>query len=83
MQEFTVAIPNGRSLIARGYEKDEYPCVQIFLKNADGTEDLICFAEHNPEHRPGFQVCVGVYVPTQEDTVYYEPYETSEVNENE
>ena len=51
-----------------------YPCINLYLHRQGNPEELICFVEFNPEKERGRNICIGVYQPDVEDTVYYEPY---------
>lgn len=68
-------LPDGSRLRAVAINGDSYPCINIYW-DSDKVPDqgLICFAEYNPEHTSGLEVCVGAYRSDQEDTTYYEPY---------
>ena len=77
-----IKLPDGNTLRAVAYANDEYPCISIYTVDPEDQLHLICFAEHNPDHDPGHQLCVGAYQSHQADTTYYEPYE-AERNENE
>lgn len=69
-------LPNGVALQVTVYGKTEtdYPCVNINVIASDGTENRVCFVEHNPEKEPGHELCVGVYCASKDDTVYYDSY---------
>ena len=69
-------LPDGTALRVMVHKKNEtdYPCINIDLVAADGTENRVCFVEHNPEKEPGFELCVGVYCASRDDTVYYDSY---------
>ena len=69
-------LPDGTALRVMVYKKNEtsYPCVNIDLIAADGTENRVCFVEHNPEKEPGYELCIGVYCASRDDTVYYNSY---------
>ena len=69
-----IPIPGGLHLVAKGYSNGNYPTMQVLLRDSKGTEDLICFAEYNPEKDLGHEVCIGAYDSTHEDTAYYESY---------
>ena len=73
-QRIAFVLPDGRTLCAESYPNDDYPSINICLTTGeDGTQETLCFAEFNQEREGA--ICVGVYQPDQEDTVYYEPYE--------
>lgn len=74
--EINVLLPDGRKLIAQGFEDTPYPSINIYLQIDNGDEDEICFAEFNPDRPQGRQVCVGAYRDDDDDTQYYQPYET-------
>lgn len=74
--EISVLLPDGRKLIAQAFQNTSYPCINIYLQTNNGDEDEICFAEFNPDHPKGQQVCIGAYRDDDDDTQYYQPYET-------
>ena len=69
-------LPDGTALRVMVHKKNEtaYPCINIDLVAADGTENRVCFVEHNPEKEPGYELCIGVYCVSRDDTVYYDSY---------
>ena len=69
-----LGLPDGTSLRGTVCKETAYPCVNIDLIAADGTEDRVCFAEYNLEKEPGHELCVGVYCASKDDTVYYNSY---------
>ena len=69
-----LGLPYGTSLRVTVCKETAYPCVNIDLIAADGTEDRVCFAEYNLEKEPGHELCVGVYCASKDDTVYYNSY---------
>ena len=71
-----LVLPDGTALRVRVYKKNKtsYPSVNIDLITADGTENRVCFVEHNPEKEPGYELCIGVYCASRDDTVYYNSY---------
>lgn len=79
-------LPDGTALRAVAYADDSYPAINVYWDSAQaGDQNLIGFAEYNPEKPAGYEVCVGAYRSDQEDTVYYRPYmaerESNEDNE--
>lgn len=75
-EEISILLPDGRKLIAQAFPNSDYPCINIYLQMENGDEDEVCFAEFNPEHPVGQQVCVGAYRDDDDETQYYQPYET-------
>lgn len=73
-EEIHVTLPDGTVLSACGHTMTDYPTIQIFLTNPDGSKELLCFAEYNPGRNPGHELHVGAYQSHQDDTTYYEPY---------
>lgn len=69
-----LVLPDGTALRVTVCKEAAYPCVNIDLVAADGTEDRVCFAEYNLEMVPGHELCVGVYCASKDDTVYYNSY---------
>lgn len=67
-------LPDGTSLRAVSCAGDDYPSINLYLLKADESEELICFAEYNPERSPCHEVCIGVYQSDEDDTKYYAPY---------
>ena len=81
---FAFALPDGTYLWAVAYPNIDYPCIDIYWDNGVNEPSYpVCFAEFNPEKPDGQQVCVGVYCDADEDTKYYAPYNTAEMNQNE
>lgn len=69
-----LTLPDGSWLTAVVYSQGDYPCINLYLHRQGNPEELICFVEFNPEKERGRNICIGVYQPDVEDTVYYEPY---------
>lgn len=69
-----LVLPDGTALRVTVCKETPYPCVNINLVAADGTENRVCFVEHNSEKEPGYELCVGVYCASKDDTVYYDSY---------
>lgn len=69
-----LTLPDGSRLTAVAYSQDENPGINLYLSRAGHPEELICFVEFNREKKSGENVCIGVYQPDVDDTVYYEPY---------
>ena len=70
----TLPLPDGTGLRAVSYAGGDYPSINLYLLKADEPEELICFAESNPERSPCHKVCIGVYQSDEDDTKYYAPY---------
>ena len=73
-QTCTLSLPDGTVLRATAHPEPAYPCINIDLIAADGTEDRVCFVEHSLEKEPGHELCIGVYCAEREDTVYYDSF---------
>lgn len=72
-----IKLPDGTCLRAVGYEKDDYPSVNIYWDNGvNQPSDAICFVEYNPDKPENQRVCIGAYCMNEEDTQYYAPYIT-------
>lgn len=72
-------LPDGSCLHASVCQDTLYPSINIKLLTDDGdSEELVCFAEFNPEKGPTGKLCIGAYQKTQDDTTYYEPYDVAE-----
>lgn len=72
-----INLPDGTCLRAVGYEKDDYPSVNIYWDNGiNQPSDAICFVEYNPDKPENQRVCIGAYCMEEEDTKYYAPYIT-------
>ena len=68
-------LPDGSRLRAVAFDGEKYPCINLYWDSDENPDDgLICFAEYNPEHNAGSEVCVGAYRSDQDDTTYYRPY---------
>lgn len=69
-----LTLPDGSLLTAVAYSQEEYPGINLYLHKPGNPEELICFVEFNRDKEPGENICIGVYQPDVDDTVYYEPY---------
>ena len=75
----SLPLPDGTYLKAVAYDVESYPAINVYWKHgAEGVEDLIGFAEFNPERSAHHRLCVGAYQSDREDTTYYQPYQTAE-----
>ena len=71
---FEKALPNGMSFVVKANDDPCFPGVNIYLKQPDGNEDYISFAEFNSEKPDGRQICVGVYAHNIDEPAYYASY---------
>lgn len=69
-----MSLPDGTVLRATAHLEPAYPCINIDLIAADGTEDRVCFVEHSLEKEPGHELCIGVYCAESDEIVYYNSY---------
>ena len=70
-------LPDGTMLKATAFADSEYPAINIYWDNKTmEPEEEICFAEYNPNHSPSHELCVGAYQSHQDDTTYYQSYQT-------
>lgn len=74
--EIRLQLPDSTVLISKKENDPVYPRVGIFLHHPDGSEELICFVEHNggDERAAAHQLCIGAYVFDQDDPAYYASY---------
>lgn len=79
---FEILLPDGTLLRAVGFEKDEYPGINIYAIRPGEDPALVCFAEFNPNKPGGHQLCVSVYRSDLDEPAYYAPY-AAERNEHE
>ena len=78
-----LSLPDGTALRAAAYGSTDYPAINIERRSAhDDSWDVICFAEFNPERGASGMLCIGAYQSEQDDTTYYEPYDTAERESN-
>ena len=77
-QKLYLSLPDGTTLRATAHCGTDYPAINIERIGRDGEEDLVCFAEFNPERGEDGMLCIGAYRKDQEDTTYYEPYDAAE-----
>ena len=71
-------LPDGSCLHASACQDTPYPAINIKLLTDDGdSEELVCFAEFNPEMGPAGLLCIGAYRSDQDDTTYYRPYDAA------
>jgi hypothetical protein len=71
-KEISVTLPNGDVMRAVAFQDDVNPAIDIYL----GAENdkILCFSEYNLDKPKDQRVCTGVYVESQEDSVYYDSY---------
>lgn len=75
--DLSLILPDGRMLIARVFDEQDYPSIRIFCVHQDeaafGQEDLICFAEFTNAYNGGATsgVAVGVYDETCDEPKDY------------
>ena len=81
-QKLYLSLPDGTTLRATAHCGTDYPAINIDRIDSDGEEDLVCFAEFNTERGDHGMLCIGAYQRDQEDTTYYEPYDTAERESN-
>ena len=78
-----LSLPDGTTLLATAHSDTDYPAINIERIGSDGSEgELVCFAEFNPERGESGMLCVGAYRSHQDDTKYYDPYDTAERESN-
>lgn len=73
----TVQLPDGSTLIAVVRANEDYPGIDILLSRADGTEEKVCFVEHDSGNQEDKQLCIGVYNSTDDAPVFYQSYQNS------
>lgn len=69
-----LALPDGTKLRASTHDDTEYCSINIDLLSTDGTHELVCFVEHNPEKPQGQRLCIGVYRAGEDEPYYYNNY---------
>lgn len=70
-----LALPDGTYLRAKAIDDPNFPAINIYWdKGSEHEPELVSFVEHNPERSEGYEICVGVYCPDEDDTIYYGPY---------
>lgn len=75
-------LPDGSKLRAVAYHSDSFPAINIYLVNtASEEQELVCFAEFNPEHTPEHELHVGAYQSHLDETTYYQPYMAEREND--
>lgn len=68
-------LPDGSKLRAIAYHSDSFPAINIYwVDTASEEQELVCFAEFNPEHTPEHELHVGAYQSHLDETTYYQPY---------
>lgn len=77
----SLSLPDNNKLIAVAFQQDDYPSIDIYWKQEDGIPELICFAEHNPDHDPGRTIYICAYRSDEDEPKYYAPYR-AERNQN-
>ena len=74
-QEIVLPLPDGGYLKAVAITDDNFPAINIYWNcGVENPEEIICFAEYNPERDPCHEVCIGAYQSYKDDTTYYKPY---------
>ena len=79
-------LPDGTTLLAECFEKDEYPCIHISwvsgrkLKNGMNSE-LLCTVEYDTDRAPGHEVSVIAYQSHDEEPKYCKPFIMEEKEE--
>ena len=75
----SLPLPDETHLKAVAYAGESYPGINVYwVHGAEASEDLICFAEYNPERSEDHGLCIGAYQSDREDTTYYQPYQAAE-----
>ena len=73
-QEIVLPLPDGTYLKAVAITDENFPAINIYWNCGKSSEEIICFAEYNPERSPCHEVCIGAYQSDKDDTTYYKPY---------
>jgi hypothetical protein len=73
-KEIVLALPNDLSFVVKIGGDTDYPGVFTYLKQLDGQEDIVCFAEFNSSRPEGKEICVGAYAHNIDDPTYYASY---------
>lgn len=61
-QEISLRLPDDSIISAVAYNDENFPAINIYLKNNDEPEkDIIVFAEYNPERENKNHLFIGVY----------------------
>lgn len=75
-QEISLRLPDDSIISAVAYNDENFPAINIYLKNNDEQEkDIIAFAEYNPERENKNHLFIGVYQSDSDETAAYLPYE--------
>ena len=75
-QEISLCLPDGSIIFAVAFNDENFPAINIYLKNTDEPEkDIIAFAEYNPERENKKHLFTGVYQSDSDETAAYLPYE--------
>lgn len=73
--EIVLPLPDGTYLKAVAITDENFPAINIYWNcGVEDPEEIICFAEYNPERSPYHEVCIGAYQSDKDDTIYYKPY---------
>jgi hypothetical protein len=67
-------LPDGNLLIAVVEDDTEYPRLSIYRNRLNKPDELLCFAEFNPDMPKGQELCIGAYREAEEETVFYKSY---------
>jgi hypothetical protein len=73
-QTIELALPNGMSFTAKIGGDIPYPGIYIYLKQPDGSEDNICYAEYNSSREEHRRICVSAYAHNIDEPTYYASY---------
>jgi hypothetical protein len=74
MNTLELALPNGMSFTAKIGGDIPYPGIYIYLKQPDGSEDNICYAEYNSSREEHRRICVSAYAHNIDEPTYYASY---------
>ena len=72
--EFEYQLPDGTSFFVEAGGDKNYPGVYIKLRQPNGIDALVCFAEFNSDKPDGKNICVGAYAANCDDPTYYASY---------
>ena len=75
-QDLSLCLPDGSIISAVAFNDENFPDINIYLKNADESEkDIVAFVEYNPERENKKHLFIGVYQSDSDEPAAYLPFE--------
>lgn len=75
LSSLPLELPDGSMLIAVRQDDAEYPRLAIYLHRLNEPDELLCFAEYNPNKPKGQELCIAAYSEADDEPSHYESYQ--------